>query len=282
MLSAVTLTLVALTDACPQPAAVEQKLSALRAKGAAAPAYKIALARDADTVKLTALDSRGEAWLERNLPASAPCDELEAAAAVMLLAWEAELVPGSVPVPELERRFEPAPEPAPPLHVGVRLSAAGEVWLSNANPTWGAGGAAELRLGRHLGIELGVNGQGRRNVALGPGSASWSRLSVALGPNASFAFTEKLELTVGAALVAGPLWVSGVGFDQTETLTDWDLGAKLHVRLFLPGLWQVRPFIGVGAVVWLRRHLVEAERPDAAKLLPLFEISPTLGLAFAP
>ena len=269
-------------DACPAPGAVELKLASLRAPGAAAPRYRLEVGRTGSTVLLTARDADGALWVQRELPSAAPCAELEDAAAVVLLAWEAQLQPGDVPIPEVSRPL-PAPAPAPEraLELGVRVSAAGQAWLSSASPTWGAWGAVELR-GRWLGVELGVMGQGQRSLALSTGSAQWSRFSVSLGGTFSAQVLDGVDVGLGVAVVGGPFWVTGVGFDDPKSVLDFDVGATATAKLLLPSLWKLRPFIAVGGTVWFRRHVAEAKTPDRAVVIPFLEASPTLGLVFTP
>lgn len=282
MLGVLSLALAAL-PLCPAPDAVETKLQALRSPGAAAPKYTLEVAENGASVLLTARDVKGALWVQRELPAAAPCAELEEAAAIVLLAWEAQLQPGEVPVPDLpvvEQATAPPP-PAEPFAPGVRVNAAGQVWLSSASPTWGATGSVELH-GRWLGVELAVTGQGRRELALATGRALWSRFSVSLGPVATLHLLDGLDVSLGAALIGGPFWVTGLGFDEPRSVLDWDLGASAQVKVMLPKVWKLRPFIAVGGVLWLRRHLVEAKTPDATKVIPYLEASPTLGLVFTP
>jgi hypothetical protein len=200
----------------------------------------------------------------------------------VLLAWEAQLPPGEVPVPQVQRKL-PAAEPMPrPGALVVRVGASAQAWLSSALATWGAAGSVELRQGP-WGAELTVFGQGQRQVALGDGRATWSRLSVALGPTASLKLAEKVELSLDAAAVAGPFWVSGSRFEgENAAVLDWDFGVTAGARLFLPGFQAFRPFLGLSGVAWVRRHEVRATRPAAAAVLPFLEASPTLGLAFTP
>lgn len=269
---------------CPAAAAVEQKLAALRAPGASAPKYALEVGRSADAVLLTARDDSGALWLQRELPASAPCAELEDAAAAMLLAWEAQLEPGRVPEPvvaPVAAKLEAAAPAAPPLSLAVRVSAQAEMWLSTADPTWGAQGSVELH-GRWLGVELSVLGQGQRTLALGLGRATWSRFTVALGPTVTVSPSERFAFSLGVGAAMGPMWVRGAGFDTAKALVDWDAGALFQARALLPGFWKLRPFVGATALWWLRRHLVEATNPDAAKVLPFFEATPTLGVVLTP
>lgn len=284
MLSVIVIAVAALID-CPAPAAVESKLAALRAPGAVAPRYTLEVDRTDTAVRLTARDVDGGLWLQRELPSAAPCAELEDAAAVVLLAWEAQLPPADVPIPDVPvvEAPLPAPEPAPaPLELGVRVSAAGQVWLSTASPTWGATGAVELRLGRWAGLELGVMGQGQRELPLSTGRAVWSRFSVFLGPTFSTQVLDGVDVGASVALVGGPFWVTGVGFQTGNTVLDWDLGAAVQAKVLMPALWKVRPYIAVGGTLWMRRHLVEARTPDAQRVIPFVEASPTLGLVFTP
>src|SRR5207244_1912286 len=147
----------------------------------------------------------------------------EDAAAVVLLAWEAELKPAEVPVPLVEAP-PPLPEPgASSPSLEVRANAGAQLWLSAADPTWGAAGAIEVH-GRRFGVALSVSGQGRRDLVLGTGHATWSRFSVALGPAASFHVVDGVDLSAGVSLAVGPFWVTGSGFDKPYSVTDWDLG----------------------------------------------------------
>jgi hypothetical protein len=274
----------ALAD-CPAPGAIAQRLQALRAPGASAPNYVVNVGRTDGTVTLTARDERGATWVRRELPASAPCNELEEAAAVVLLAWEAQLAPGAVPVPEMPAppmvpavMKEAAPEPAAAW--GARVGASAQLWLSSASPTWGAQGSVELH-GKRFGVELDVLGQGQRQLVLSPGRVTWSRFTVVLCPTVSLAAAEGLDVSVGAGLAAGPFWIQGTGFSRNFSQLDWDLGVTANAKALLPGMWRVRPFVAVAGVVWLRRHIAEAEVPSASALVPFVEVTPTLGLAAA-
>jgi len=273
------LPLALLLGICPAPEAVEHKLAALRAPGAAAPKYQLEVGRLGESVLLTARDGGGGLWLQRELPA-APCAELEDAAAVVLLAWEAQLAPGEVPVPEV-KRSEPLTEEAASPPLGVRVNAGGQLWLSSAMPTWGAAGAVELH-GRWLGVEIGVLGQGRRELTLGTGRAAWSRFSAWVGPTASTRVANGVDASLTLALVGGAFQVTGIGFDTPHTVTDWDLGGLASAKVLLPGFWRFRPYVAVMGAWWARRHAVEASTPDAVKVLPFLEASPSVGLVFVP
>lgn len=265
---------------CPSPQAVELKLASLRAPGASAPKYQLEVGRLGESVLLTARDAGGALWLQRELPSTAPCAELEDAAAVVLLAWEGQLAPGEVPVPEV-KRVDPLPAEAGAFSLGIRVNAGGQLWLSSAMPTWGATGSVELH-GSWLGLELGVLGQGRREVKLGEGRAAWSRFSVWLGPTATAHVANGVDASLSVGLVGGAFQVSGVGFDSPRTLTDFDLGALASAKVLLPGFWKMRPYVAVMGAWWARRHVVEASTPDAAVLLPFLEASPSMGLVFTP
>ena len=281
MLPVLTLALAALSD-CPAADAVETKLQALRSPGATGPRYTVEVSKTGASLLLTARDASGSLRVQRELPAAAPCAELEDAAAVVLLAWEAQLQPGEVPIPDVpvvEHAVMAAP--ASQSALAVRVTAAGQAWLSSASPTWGATAAVELH-GRWLGVELAVTGQGRRELPLSTGRAMWSRFSVSLGPVATVRIVDGLDVTLGAALIGGPFWVTGLGFDSGTTVLDWDLGASAQVKVMLPTFWKLRPYVAAGGVLWARRHIVEARTPDAARVIPFLEASPTVGLVFTP
>jgi hypothetical protein len=268
---------------CPSSEAVEQRLSALRAPDAAALWYHVDVHRSGDALVLKAVTASGDTWLERYLPARGPCDELEQAAAVVLLAWEAQLPPGSVPVPHLEKPAPSLPErSASPSR--VRASAEGQLWLSSDSPTWGLAGGADFRLGGlPLFLTLEVMGQGARSIAVGDGHATWSRFSVVLGPTASLALTEHLDLTLMIGAVGGPFFISGSDFKAlNNNLIDWDVGLLAQVRLLLPGVWKLRPYVGLGGVLWLRKHQAVETVVAHTVDLPWLELNPAVGLAFFP
>lgn len=266
---------------CPAAAAVERRLAALRAPGAAAVWYRVDVQHTADVLTVRAVTASGDAQLERTLPASGPCEELEQTAAVVLLAWEAQLAPGSVPVPQLERRVvAPAAQPEP-TRGRLRFSAQGAAWLSSVAPVGGGGGSLEWRPTRlPLALALDVFGQGRRTLSVGEGTGTWSRLSFALGATGSFSLDERVSLTFGVGLGGGPFWIDGGGYETNQHLLDWDLGVTARALLYLPGLGPVQPFLGVNGVVWLRHHQAQVTGPNGGqRMLPGIEAAPCAGLA---
>jgi hypothetical protein len=266
---------------CPTSEAVERRLSALRAPGAAAHWFLVDVERSGSVLTVRAATAAGDARFERSLPASGPCEELEQAAAVVLLAWEAQLAPGSVPVPLLERREVAAPRVAEPARERLRVSAQGAAWLSSATPAGGGGGSLEWRPSRlPIALALDVFGQARRTLSVAEGTGTWSRLSFALGATGSFSLDERVSMTVGLGLASGPFWLDGAGYQTNLHLLDWDLGLSGRVLLYLPGLGPVRPFVGVNGVAWLRRHEAHETGPNGGqRLLPAFEVAPCAGLA---
>ncbi|HET7757952.1 MAG TPA: hypothetical protein VFK87_11905, partial [Steroidobacteraceae bacterium] len=240
--------------------------------------------RAGDALTLKAITATGDTFLERSLPAAGPCEELEQAADAVLLAWEAQLPPGEVPVPVVERHEEPLSVPAPePIKERLRVSAHGAAWLSAVGPVGGGGASLEWRPTRlPLALAFDVFGQGQRTVPLAGGFGTWSRLSFALGVTGSLQLDERVGLTFGVGAVGGPFWVNGANYSTSNHVLDWDAGAMASARLFLPGLWKVRPYVGVDAVVWLRRHqlLVTQGSSASQQFLPDFEVAPCAGLSW--
>lgn len=272
---------LAMSSDCPQAERVAARVEALRATGQRAPQYRLKIERVSDSMTITAFKPEGEALFERTLPASAACAELEEAAAVVVLAWEARLEPGALPVPTLEGKRDTAPTPSSPPRVReIRATAAGLGWLSLAPVAWGALVGAELK-GTTFGVKLEVMLQGRRELSLGEGRASWSRVSAAVGPTVSFPLADRVDLSVATSLLAGPFWADGSGFAESFRVADWDLGFSADARLFLPSFWKMRFFVGLGGAVWVRRHEVKAGLPDSSRALPTLEAFPTMGLAFS-
>jgi hypothetical protein len=267
--------------ACPAAQSIERRLSALRAPAAEPLWYRVDVQRAGDAVTVRAVTASGETWLRRDLPAAAPCEELEQAAAVVLFAWEAQLPPGAVPVPQLEKREDTAPAPQP-VKEPLRVSARGQAWLSAVPPTGGGGATAEWRPTRlPLALALDVFGQGQRSLMVGAGTGTWSRLSFALGLTASLSLDERVSLTFGVGAVTGMFSVFGSRFQASHTVVDWDAGVMGRALLYLPGLWKVRPFVGADAVVWVRKHELVATGLSASQLvLPGIEVAPCAGLAW--
>jgi hypothetical protein len=262
-------------------------LSALRTSDAVALWYRVDVRRAGDSFTLKAVTAKGDTFLERSLPAAGPCEELEQAAAAVLLAWEAQLAPGDVPLPTVaaptlgvEKRDEPPS--LEPVKDRLRVSAQGAAWLSAVAPVAGGGGSVEWRPTRlPFSLSLDIFGQGQRSIQLAGGHGTWSRLSFALGVTGTLNLDPRVALTFGLAAVGGPFWVNGSGYDVSNHVLDFDAGAMARVRLFLPGLWQIRPFVGVDGVGWLRRHQLETTGPNAGQqFLPDFEVAPCAGLAW--
>jgi hypothetical protein len=270
-------------EQCPTAEAVQQRLNTLRTPGAVALWYRVDVRRAGDGITLKAVTAQGDTFLERSLPAAGPCEELEQAAAAVLLAWEAQLPPGDVPLPAVEKHEEPAPEPAPePVKDRLRVSAHGAAWLSNVGPVAGGGGSVEWRPTRlPLALALDFFGQGQRTMPLAGGFGTWSRFSLALGIIGTLNLDPRVALTFGLGAAGGPFWVNGAGYSTSKSVLDWDAGAMARVRLFLPGLWQIRPYLGVDGVLWLRRHEIETTGSNPGQhVLPDFEVAPCAGLAW--
>jgi hypothetical protein len=272
---------------CPAAAAVERRLSALRAPDAVALWYRVDVQRSGDAFTLKAVTASGETFLQRSLPAAGPCEELEQAAAVVLLAWEAQLPPGEVPAPSpspalVEKQEAAAPAPAP-VNERLRVSAQGAAWLSGVAPVGGGGATVEWRPTRlPLALSFDVFGQGQRTIPLAGGTGTWSRLSFALGVTGTVNLDPRVSLTFGLGGVGGPFWVNGAGYQTSNNhLLDFDAGLMARALLYLPGLWRIRPYVGADAVLWLRRHQIVAQGSNAGQqVLPDIEVAPCAGLAW--
>jgi hypothetical protein len=271
---------------CPAASAVEQRLSDLRAPDAVALWYRVDVQRAGDALKLKAVTASGDTVLERSLPAAGPCEELEQAAAAVLLAWEAQLPPGAVPAPMpasvvVEKHEQTAPAPAS-IEERLRVSAQGAAWLSSVAPVGGGSATVEWRPTRlPLALSFDVFGQGQRTLPLAGGTGTWSRLSFGLGVTGTLNLDARVALTLGLGGVGGPFWVNGAGYQTSNHLLDWDAGLMARALLYLPGLWRIRPYVGVDGVLWLRRHQVIAQGATAlAQVLPDFEVAPCAGLAW--
>lgn len=278
---------------CPAPAEVSRRLTEmLPADGGGPPGqparHSARVGRIGDAVVVELLLPSGQVIARRDLVASGGCDDLAAALAVVIAAWEAELDP------HLTARVElPAPPPRPPARmqlvdapegpartpsfqiglavlgsvVGGQLAAGAslEGWL--APPDW------------HLGLALELSGTTARSEAVGAraDAASWTRFALGLGPEAHLGLRGATVDLRAQALVA-LLHVEGVGLSTTNSDSSAELGAGAGVHVGWP--WgNAVPWIGVDILLWPGHESLVVGGLPAVGDLPRFELQVSLGIS---
>jgi hypothetical protein len=254
---------------------------------------------------------------ERLLPAEGSCDEQAAAVAVLLSAWLSDVHPEYVgalpepatpvlasPAPETESPSSaspPAPAVAPPAALPPRdsgaaaispkpdrptprrsleLSVAAGGVLSSASPApFGTLGVRYLPESTGLGAALGATFSTPRRTELSPGSVSYFRWPLVVGPalRASLGST-RLDVTAGPA--GAWFHLSGVNFHDSRTYDVVVWGGALAARWALPQ-GRIAPFIEVSGMAFARaRAVVHFGTEEKAVELPNLELYASLGGSF--
>jgi hypothetical protein len=262
---------------CPSPAQVAEALLRLEAgePNGVDGADHARIERADGGVEIVLFGAGGERRKARRLVADAPCEELAAAAAVIIAAWERELGP---------RRLAPASvavTPSPPLRARLAWDLGGAFTGALSGSSFAPGGsvAANLVARRaHVGGRLAAVGTATRDQQLAPGHASYTRAFFQLGPVARFN-PSRLALDLHAELSLALTSLEGVGYATVARAFDFDPGlgggARLGVRA-----GPVLPFLEVAVVGWLRRQRFDVTGVASAAELPRFDLLLSAGLAF--
>jgi hypothetical protein len=284
---------------CPTPADVAARLGGLVPATAAAVeagdgrgAARVIVARTEGTMRLALVGANANELATRELSTEGSCQDLAAAAAVVVAAWLADLnpdltpsvtlpasAPPSVPPPAIA--VTPPPPPvanARPFAVGLGLIASdvGGVVAPGAMLV----GALGLDSRDLLALDASLSGTTSRSAAVGtlPGAASWTRATLALGPAlrlGNAAISGDVHLQALAAL----LHVRGVGVPNAASDTTAQLGVGAGARIdFVTGTSAV--WLGLDVFVWPgdQRLLVE-NVASADSQLPRLELVASVGIS---
>jgi hypothetical protein len=152
-----------------------------------------------------------------------------------------------------------------------------------------------LALGMHLELTLARDGTGwglrlgatvpwPREMALGPGTASWTRVSFGLGPRYR-ARIGRVSLEGSAALLVAPVVATGHGFAITRSSTGVDLGADLGARLRVQ-LGSISAWVGLGGSYFFSQKIrswpnleLQVDRLQERRLLPQVDVSVLSGIS---
>lgn len=214
------------------------------------------------------------------LPASAPCADLAAAAAVFISSASQERAATELPVADLPLPPPPPPPPLPPprtwaLELGAGVSGA------RLGTAPAAGGvvdvAARFQTGWQVGLSLGLLSEGA--VVLGPGRARWLRPTTRLRAGRSWA-PGPVRIDAGGEAVLAVLLLRGEGFDQDLRQVALTPGLGVAVRAALPvGRWS--PWLEVSGLGWLRTSTAALRGLDQTADLPRLELMASLGASWS-
>jgi hypothetical protein len=262
---------------CPTPAMVAESLEPLLAEvPSGIDPDRAQLAQKGDAIEVSLRTASGRLLATRHLAVQPACDELAAAIAVMIAAWEGDLAASTAAIslgapPPPDRRVTRA---APIYEMGASFVAG---W-SGSEIT--AGGSVELWFGPGASAwaaHLSLLGLSSEQQALPPGSVSWTRPRWAVGGRYRLARGHHLSLDLRADAVAAVLVIWGDGFSANETAVAFDPGLSGGARLNVSwGRWTC--FLEASALGWLRGQRAEVTGLAEALDLPRVEASLLLGL----
>jgi hypothetical protein len=301
---------------CPSPEAVKRELEELMPSGSEPREPDIAeLSREGEDVHLDLRRGDGSFVATRNIAGGRGCDDLAAAAAVVIAAWEADLVsdvtppvslaPPPPPIRHRSRRFGSAllamaptgpsaqalpavvnPRPVPE-HAG-RTQADFSVGLGGAL----AGGSlatglvidafarqVEGPLALRVGLELTT--PHRNDLGADLGAVEWRHYTLDTGV-VYRATNEDTFLDWHTSLKLAALHVDLLGSaEQTSTtLGDFGLGTGLRLGFGTPAHRRVLPWVGFDFTIWSRNSTVSNSTLTVD--LPGVEVGLTVGFAGGP
>jgi hypothetical protein len=258
------------TAQCPSPDEVTRALASMPGTSQAGYIARLSAADAGLLVEL--VDEQGRVLRTRTLAGSAPCDELAAAAAVIISAWLGELRPPPAAAVPLRRRPRPSP---------VRWEIGAGFVAGLTGTSFAPGGILDAQVApRHgrFGGRIALLGAAPRELSLGAGQARYARPMVQLGPDVRFEpWRMLLDLHAEASLAV--LIVEGQGFTTSQRDLDIDVGLGGGARAAIR-IGPVAPFLGVSVLGWLRDQQVQVTGLGERASLPRYELSFLAGVAF--
>jgi hypothetical protein len=271
---------------CPDPVEVSRRLAQIAPAGAPdGTAGRARLSRGGNVLHVELLTTAGERLGQRDLAASESCDDLAAAVAIVLAAWEAELSPSVTSHVDLPPSASPAatstaapptPTSGPSFDLGLGLIASmtgGQVAPGARLGGWLARG------GGHLGLGVTLSAATSRSEPVGgqSGAARWLRAALGLGPDLRTDVGKTL-FGAHAQVLAALLHVEGVGLPTTASDTSPQLGMGAGVQVGRP--WgNATPWIGADVLYWPGHDRLQIAGLAAEGELPHLEIQVALGLS---
>jgi hypothetical protein len=277
---------------CPAPAEVSRHLVAMLPDAEHEPSgqpvrRRARIERTPRGVHLELLLPTDERIEARDLDAEGSCDDLAAALAVVIAAWEAELDPhlvagvGPLPPPRPMATAEVAtapetPRPSPSFDLGLALIAS----LTGGQLAPGAGLEGWIAPpGSRLGLGLELSGTTARSESVGAraDAARWTRFGLGVGPEAHVDVRGAIVDARIQGLVA-LLHIEGVGLSTTASDSSAQLGAGAGMRVGWP--WgNAVPWVGADALLWPGRESLVVGGLAGEGAIPHFELQLSLGMS---
>jgi hypothetical protein len=279
---------------CPAPSEVARRLAELATaneatRTAESTAARVVVTHDGAALRLVLLGPNANELAARELAPEGTCDDLAAAAAVVVAAWQADLDPNLAPGVRLPARPEPlvdAPTPivvatrAPPPASPARFDAGLGFLVSDVDGNLAPGAMVTGSLGRGaLGLEASLLGATARTASVGAlGSvATWTRFTLAAGP----AWQPRrglVRVDLHAQGLVGVLHVGGRSLTNPGTDTSAQLGAGAGGRLGLVA-GTSSAWLGLDVFAWPgTQRLVVTNDPAEGRLARL-ELVASLGVS---
>jgi hypothetical protein len=279
---------------CPTPAEVAARLTELPSAAAPRPpdagdarAARVIVTRNGPALRLVLLGPNANELAARELPGDGACEDLAAAAAVVVSSWQADLDPDLAPSVALPARPPPPPAPpvvaraaptppAPPhlLELGLGLV------VSEVDGAFAPGAILEGSLGRGLlGLDASVLGTTTRTASVAgfPGVASWTRVTLAAGP-ALQQSQGNVRSNLHLQALLGVLHVRGVNITDPGSDTTAELGVAVGGRLSLV-TGTSAAWLGFDVLGWPgEQRLLITNDPSQGRLSRL-ELVGSLGLS---
>lgn len=278
---------------CPEPADVGRRVANLVPAAAESPGERRSarISRTETHIHLTLRGPRGEPIAERDVAGDGNCDDLAAAIAVVIAAWEADLdprIPARVDLPAPAPRPMPpptvaiaagaprAPRPPPSFDLGLGLLAS----FSGGQVTPGAridGRVAPA--GGRLGLGVAVSGVTARSASVGDRAeaARWSRGAFGAGPDVRLV-VGRTNVDLRVQVLAGLLYVEGVGLTTNTSGSTGQLGSGVGVHAGHP--WgTATPWVGVDLQYWPGSDRLEIAGSADRGQLPRLELQLAAGLS---
>jgi hypothetical protein len=270
---------------CPSPEAIASRVAALApAVDSARPPTFVEVSRAGGNVRLELRGGDGKVLASRVIEGAAGCEDLAAAAAVVIATWQNDLDPKAALGVDLPPTAPPEPPTptlvasAPPLRprpamvgVGILASAA------DAHLAPGATVRASVDFERFgLGATLGATPPRTIDVGALPNAATWTRGWLGAGPELHSGAATRVEGHLHG--LAGLLRVAGAEVPEPASDTKLDLGVGVGLGV---SRWvgNAAVWFGVDLLAWPGRQQLIIQGLQDRGRLPTFDLQLAAGLA---
>lgn len=239
-----------------------------------------------ELLRVQVRDGTGRLLSHNDLPRSATCDGLAAAAAIVILTAVTAQPQAQPPTLSVPLTPPPTVIPPPPPRVTIGVAAMGSLALTTASAAAGGGIDLQLATARDTwGGRLLLLAHSSRSLAVAGGTADWLRVPIGLlGRRRLHPASTRFVLDASAGLWAATVVVGGRGLAETARSLDVDFGVGGGVRvgrlINLPS-GQLIPTLELLAIGWLRRqNLLLQDEPQPVQTLPAWDILLSVGLGW--